>query len=81
MSANRQVGAEAMSLYILDAVLRILDIRGHIPQHGEFGASRHESLFAASTATLMQILASIVFPVGLLTLALWAAVWLALKLL
>ena len=70
-----------MSLYVLDAVLRILDIRGHIPQHGEFGASRGESAFAANTNTLMQLLAAVVFPVGLLALALWTAVWLTLKLL
>jgi hypothetical protein len=75
------MGAEAMSLYVLDAVLRILDIRGHIPQHGEFGMSRSESAFAANTNTLMQLLAAVVFPVGLVALALWAAVWLALKLL
>jgi hypothetical protein len=70
MGANRQVGAEAMSLYILDLVLRILDIRGHIPQHGGFSAGRGESPAGAHTGTL-QVLAAIVTGVACVMLAVW----------
>jgi hypothetical protein len=70
-----------MSLYVLDAVLWIFGIRGHIPQNGDFGASRSESPFAANTSTLMRVLAAVVVSVVLLSLVLWAAVWLAIKLL
>jgi len=71
VGANRQVGAEAMSLYILDVVLRSLDIRGHIPQHGGF--SRDESPVGAATGTLMQLLAAIVTGVAFVMLAVWLA--------
>jgi hypothetical protein len=71
MGANRHVGAEAMSLYILDAVLRILDIRGHIPQHGGFSAGRDDS--PADTGHLMRVLAAIATGVAFVMLAVWLA--------
>ena len=68
-----------MSLHILDTIFRIPGIRGHIPEHNGFGAGRSESSFAASP--LMRVLAAIVVTVAFLSLALWAAVWLTIKLL
>lgn len=70
-----------MGLLMLDAVLRVIGVRGQIPgdhglPHGPGG-----SPFAASTATLMRILAAAVVSVVLLSLALWAAVWFAIRLL
>ena len=70
-----------MSLYILDALLWIVGIRGHIPGHDDFGAGRHRSPFAVNAATLLRILAAAVTFVAVMTLALWAAVWLAIRLL
>ena len=70
-----------MSLYVLDLVLLIFGIRGHIPQHDDSGAGPNRSSFADSTNRLMRILAAAVVTVLLLSLVLWAAVWLAIKLL
>lgn len=70
-----------MSLYVLNAVIWILGIRGHIPQSGDFGPVRGESSLGANRGTLTRFLAAFVVTVALLSLALWAAVWLAIKLL
>lgn len=74
-----------MSLFFLDAVvdavLWIFGIRGHIPQDDGFPNDRSGSSFAANTGTLMRVLAAAVVSIGFLSLALWAAVWLAIKLL
>lgn len=70
-----------MSLYVLDAVCWILGIRGHIPQNGGFGAGPGESSVGGVTGGLTRTLAAFVATVALLSLVLWAAVWLALKLL
>ena len=69
-----------MSLYVLDLVLFIIfGIRGHIPQNDDSGAGPNRSSFARSTNRLMRILATAVVVVLLLSLVLWAAVWLAIK--
>ena len=70
-----------MSLYVLDAFIWILGIRGHIPQSGAFGPVPDQSSFGASTGTLMRALAAFAVTVALLSLLLWLAVWLAIKLL
>jgi hypothetical protein len=74
-----------MSLFVLDvvldAVLWIVGIRGHIPQHDGFPVGRSGSPFAANTGPLMRVLAAAVVAIVFLSLALWAAVWLAVKLL
>jgi hypothetical protein len=70
-----------MSLYVLDAVLWIFGIRGHISQHDGFYAGRSESWFAANVGRLMRVLAASVVAVVLPWLVLWAAVWFAIKLL
>jgi hypothetical protein len=79
------MGAAAMTLFVLDAfldaVIWIFAIRGHIPPNDGFPNGRSGSSFAASTGTLMRVLAAAVVSIGFLSLALWAAVWLAIKLL
>jgi hypothetical protein len=70
-----------MSLYILDAVFRVFGIRGHIPQNDDFGDGRGESSLGSSTDTLFRVMAAFVAVVVVLALALWASVWLAIKLL
>ena len=70
-----------MSLFVLDAVLWIFGIRGHIPQNDGFPAGRGGSSFIANSATLMRVLAVAVISIAVLSLALWAAVWLAIQLL
>ena len=70
-----------MGLYLLEAVFWIFGIRGHIPQNGGFGSGPTRSWFAANTSTLMRVLVACVAAVALLSLVLWAAVWLAIKLL
>jgi hypothetical protein len=69
-----------MSLYVLDLFLWILGIRGHIPQAGAFGAGPHPSPLAGTTRPL-RALAAAVIAIAFLSLAIWAAVWLAIKLL
>jgi hypothetical protein len=70
-----------MSPYVLDAMIWILGIRDHIPQHHGFGAGPNKSSRASGTNRLMRVLAAFVVAVALLSLALWAAVWLAIRLL
>ena len=70
-----------MGLYVLDAAIWILGIRGHIPQSGDFGPVRRESSFGTGHGALVRVLAAFVATVACLSLALWAAVWLAIKLL
>ena len=70
-----------MSLFLLEAVLWVFGIRGHIPQDDGSPAGRNGPPFAAKTGALMRVLAAAVISIGFLSLALWAAVWLAVKLL
>ena len=67
-----------MSLFLLDAILRAFGIRGHIPQLDGFPVGQSGSSFAARTGALVGLLAA---GVGFLSLAMWAAVWIALRLL
>ncbi len=69
-----------MSLYMLDAFIWILGIRGHIPQSGEFGRVGGPSSVVASAGALMRALAVFIAMVALLSLVLWLGVWLAIKL-
>ncbi len=68
-----------MSLYVLDAFIWILGVRGHIPQSGEFGPVVSQS--SVSAGTLMRALAAFIGMIAFLSLMLWLAVWLAIKLL
>jgi hypothetical protein len=69
-----------MSLYVLDALLWILGIRGHIPQNDGLPAWRRQSSFD-NAGTLTRVLAAVLGLALLLSLLLWATVWLAIKLL
>ena len=67
-----------MSLYVLDAFIWILGIRGHIPQSGEFAPLAGRSSLGAGA--LMRALVVFIGMVALLSLVLWLAVGLAIKL-
>ena len=69
-----------MALSVLHLVLWIFGIRDHAPQDGAFGGGSHPSSFSG-THSLMRLLAAAVIAVTFLSLAIWAAVWLAIKLL
>jgi len=68
-----------MNLYVLDAFIWIFGVRGHIPQSGDFGPVPGQPSFG--TGTLMRALAVFIAMVAFLSLLLWLAVWLAIKLL
>jgi len=70
-----------MGLYVLDAVIWMLGIRGHIPQHDHFHAASGGSPLATGGGTLVRILIAVVASLACLALVLWAAVWLAIRLL
>ena len=70
-----------MTLFVLDAILWICGIRGHVPQEHGMPDDRGGSSFPANTAAMMRVLAAAVISVVLLSLILWAAVWLAIQLL
>jgi hypothetical protein len=69
-----------MSLYVLDAFIWILGIRGHIPQSGEFSPVAGRSSVGASASALVRALTVFIAMVALLSLVLWLGVWLAIKL-
>ena len=70
-----------MGLYVLDAVFWMIGIRGHVPPNGDFPAGPNEPSLGTNTNRLMRILAAAVLAIALLSLVLWAAVWLSPKLL
>jgi hypothetical protein len=70
-----------MNLYVLEVVIWILGIRGHIPQNGNFGAGSEKSSLTGNASRMMRVLAAFIVAVLLLSLVLWVAVWLAIKLL
>jgi hypothetical protein len=70
-----------MSLPVLKIVPWIFGIRGHIPQDDDFRGDRDESSLGAKFNPLARVLAAFAVVVVLLSLVLWAAVWLAIKLL
>ena len=69
-----------MNLFVLDAIIWILGIRGRIPQEDGVPAGRGESL-AAGPNLLVRVLAAAIISIACLSLALWSAVWLTIKLL
>jgi hypothetical protein len=69
-----------MSLFVLDAFIWILGIRGHIPQSGEFSPVAGRSSAGAGFGALLRALAVFIGMVALLSLVLWLAVGLAIKL-
>ena len=70
-----------MSLFVLDAFIWILGIRGHIPQSGGYGPAPGQSSLGTNSGILIRALAAFVLMIGFFSLPLWAAVWLTLKLL
>jgi hypothetical protein len=77
MMTNQLDRSRAMNPIVLEVVLWIFGIRGHIPQSGGYGI-RHESALGA--AALARVLGVSVATIAVLSLALWAAIWLAIKL-
>ncbi|TMJ46742.1 MAG: hypothetical protein E6G85_30275 [Alphaproteobacteria bacterium] len=70
-----------MSLFFLDAVLWTFGVRGHIPHCDDFNPGRGVSPVADSSYPLRRMLAALTVSVALLSLALWAVVWLTIRLL
>jgi hypothetical protein len=68
-----------MSLFVLEAFTWVLGIRGHIPQSRGFGEGPRHQAFATNRGIVMRALAVFVVTTAFLGLALWAAVWLAIK--
>jgi hypothetical protein len=68
-----------MSLFVLEAIFRVFGIRGPIPGDDDFRGGPYNSSVAANASRLTRILAVFVVIVALLSLVLWAAVWLAIK--
>jgi hypothetical protein len=68
-----------MSLLVLEAVLWTVGIRGHIPDDEGFPGGRGESP-AANAGRPIRVLVAAVWVI-LLSLVLWTAVWLAIRLL
>jgi hypothetical protein len=69
-----------MGYNIVQVVIWILEIRGHIPQFGNNHPLRHNAS-ADPSINLARLLAGFAVGVGLFALALWVAVWLAIRLL
>ena len=68
-----------MGYYIAGLVFWILDIRGHIPQSGDYHPVRNDR--SPDPGALSRIVIGFLVSVALLALALWFAVWLAIRLL
>ncbi|MGB9117087.1 hypothetical protein [Bradyrhizobium sp.] len=68
-----------MSLFVLDAIFWIFGIRGHIPSNDDFHGGPNKSSVTADSGRLLRVLAVFVVIAVLLSLAVWAAVWLAIK--
>jgi hypothetical protein len=67
-----------MGLYVLDAVFRMIGIRGQVPPNGDFPTDPNERSLGTNTNRLMRILAAVVLTIACLSLVLWVAVWLSL---
>ena len=70
-----------MSLRVLDLAFWMVGIRGHSPRDGGYGNGRGDRSMVVSPRLLLRVLTAFVATVGLLALALWAAVWLTIRLL
>jgi hypothetical protein len=68
-----------MSQFLLDAILRVFGIRGHIPGHDDFPIDPDRSSFAENSRGLMRMLAIAAAVVAVMSLVLWVAVLLAIK--
>jgi hypothetical protein len=70
-----------MGLYVLEVMLWILDIRGHIPQFDDYRRFPAEPSPAAGAGPLVRTLTVLAVTLAVVALAIWAAVWLAIRLL
>jgi hypothetical protein len=68
-----------MNLFVLDAVFRVFGSRGPAPGNDDFHGGPDRSSLAANGPSLTRILAVFVTIAALLSLVVWAAVWLAIK--
>jgi hypothetical protein len=68
-----------MNLRVLDAVIWLFGVRGPEPHHGDFPVGPQKS--PAASANWLRMLAASVVAIAFLSLVLWGAVWLALRLL
>ena len=68
-----------MSLFVLEAIFRIFGIRGPVRGNDDFYGGPDRSSLAANGSSLTRILAVFVVIFALLSLVVWAAVWLAIK--
>jgi hypothetical protein len=71
---ERRIGAGAMGLTLVEMMFSIF--RGHIPDH----AVRTAAPVAIPPGAVMGVLAAAALAISLIAAALWATVWLALKL-
>ncbi len=69
-----------MGLFVLDVVLWLLGVRGHIPRFDDFRPVPATPVPGAGGA-VMRMLATVIVVLAVLSLAVWAAVWLAIRLL
>lgn len=69
-----------MGLFALDVIFWLLGVRGHIPRFDDFRPVPATPVPGVGGA-VMRVLAIIVVVLAALSLAVWAAVWLALRLL
>ncbi len=68
-----------MGLFVLHVVFRLVGVRGHIPQFDDFRpVPSHAS---PRSPALLGIVAAFVGVFAVLSLAVWATVWLAIQLL
>jgi hypothetical protein len=71
---ERRIGAGAMGLSLLEMMFSVF--RGHIPDH----AVRSVAAIAVSPAAVLGVFAAAGAAIGVIAAALWATVWLALRL-
>lgn len=78
-----KLGTGAMSVPLLGVILWMLGIRGSVPEYDGFGSTGSEDLLRIGShlASWMRVLAVLVLMIGSLSLLLWTAVWLAIRLL
>ena len=63
-----------MSLFLLDAIFRIFEIRGRVPGGDSFPERPAKSSFTGNSARLIRLLAVFAVVVAVLVLILWAVV-------
>jgi hypothetical protein len=66
---------------IVGFVFWILDVRGHIPQFGDYYPVRRRASPHADRGLVLRIVVGFLVSVAFLALTLWLAVWLAIRLL